>query len=239
MRSNTVHACVAGFVLLGFVVLSGGCAPAARLDYVRALPPGESLFAGDQAVMPDDQIARVLNTRTELPPKLRVAVMRSDDRSRWSWWSEEMSRLDADSVAGLLGKLRACGRVADASVLPSMLMPPMRNVPHLRVAAARYQADLLVIYGVTTRTYERQQFLREKEAKARCLIELVVLDVRSGIVPFATSTVETFVAAKGKDDFNESETMYKAELEATSRGLDRIAAELVTFLERVPVTQAQ
>lgn len=231
MRLKPLRACAATIVLLGCALPFAGCAAYEPAVMTRTLPPGESLFPGDQAVMPDADIARVLDAKTNLPERVRIAVMRFDDRKQWAWWSEEISRLDADTVAGLLGKLRASTRVSDGSALPSMLMPQIRNVPYLRVAAARYQADLLVIYNVTTRTFERQQFLREKEAKARSLIDMVVLDVRTGIVPFASSTVETFVASKSKDDFSEAETMYKAELEATSRGLDRLADELVAFLE--------
>jgi hypothetical protein len=224
-------------VISALFLLIGGCGAAPKYNY--SLPPSqpvpaESLFAGDEAVMRDVDIAKVLDAKVGLPDQVRIAVMRFDDRSRWAWWSEELSRLDADSITGLLGKLRSCPRIADASVLPSMLVPQIRTVPHLRVAAVRYQADLLLIYQVTTRTFERQQFLREKEAKARCLIDVVLLDVRSGIVPFASSTVETFVATPSKGDFSAAETMYQAELAATSRGLDRLAGELVAFLEGVP-----
>ncbi|MBI4581920.1 MAG: hypothetical protein HY718_19640 [Planctomycetes bacterium] len=198
-----------------------------------------SLFPGDQAVMSDVEIGRALNTPVSLPAKVRIAVMRFEDHGGWAWWSEEISRMDADSVAGLLGKLRACDRVSDASPLPAMLMPIRRDVPNLRVAAARYQADAVLVYQVRTRQFERQRFLQEKETKARCQIDAVLIDVRSGIIPFASSIAEAFVATKAKDDFNEAETMYKAELQATARGLAKNADELTTFLKTIPVGESK
>ncbi|MBI4581518.1 MAG: hypothetical protein HY718_17590, partial [Planctomycetes bacterium] len=50
---------------------------------------------------------------------------------------------------------------------------------------------------------------------------------------------EAFVATKSKDDFNEAETMYKAELQATARGLAKIADELTTFLKTIPVGESK
>ena len=118
-----------------------------------------------------------------------------------------------------------------------MLMPQQRTVPHLRAAAARYQADLILVYQCTSHTFERHRFLQSKEAKARCLVEVVLIDVRTGIVPFASSSVETFTATKSKDDFNEAETIRKAELKALGQGLNKIADELVTALQAIPVTE--
>lgn len=219
------------------VVIAGGCASpeyVSSADYRNRPTLGGSLFAEDQMVIADEAIGRILGSKIALPDKVRIAVMRFEGPNRWAWWSEELSRLDAESVDSMMGKLRACERVADATVLPAMLLPVQRTVPHLRAAAARYQADLLLVYQTTTQTFERQRFLRSKEAKARCLVEVVLIDVRTGIVPFADTAVETFTAKKAPEDFNEAETMHKAELQALRQGLDQIADRLVPFLDAIP-----
>jgi len=226
---------VAGCFVFGLLV--GGCASpeyVSSREYQGRPTLGGSLFAEDQMVIADETIGRILGSKVALPEKVRIAVMRFEGPNRWAWWSEELSRLDAESVDALMGKLRGCERVADATVLPAMLLPAQRTVPHLRAAAARYQADLLLVYQTTTQTFERQRFLRSKEAKARCLVEAVLVDVRTGIVPFADTAVQTFTAKKAPEDFNEAETMHKAELQALRQGLDEIADRLVPFLVAVP-----
>ena len=115
-----------------------------------------------------------------------------------------------------------------------MLMPAKTSVPYLREAAARYQADLIVVYQVFSRGYQRQQFLRARETRAYCVVEAVLIDTRTGLVPFATSATESYYASKEKDDLSFNETIQRAQMTATGKALDRIGDELVEFLNEAP-----
>jgi hypothetical protein len=59
----------------------------------------------------------------------------------------------------------------------------------------------------------------------------VLLDVRTGIVPFTASKVEELSASRASEDLDFSETVAKAAAMAEGRALANIAQETVTFLE--------
>ncbi len=124
----------------------------------------------------------------------------------------------------------------DASFLPSLLVPEQRTVLFLREAAARYQADLLLAYRTNCRTYERYRMVSQNETRAHCSTEAVLLDVRSGIVPFTVVASKEFSATRERDDMNFRETVRRAELAAISESLGEIASQLNRFLVSIETT---
>ena len=137
----------------------------------------------------------------------------------------------AGADASAIEQLQACPRLLEVSRLPSLLIPGKKSVPYLREAAARYQADLLLVYLPTTSQYTKYKSFHRDETKASCVVEALLLDVRTGIVPFSTVAVEEYAAAESPDDFSFDETRHKAEEEAVGRALVKVAEELAAFLE--------
>ena len=144
---------------------------AARAEYQNQPKAGESLFGTDEAVLRGANIEQILTSKFVIPPKARLAIMRFGERRPFYWWSEEFARLDQEIENGMLAGLRAAKRLADVSLLPSMMVPERQSIPYLREAAARCQADLLMVYRSETRTFDRSRFLRPDEVKARCRVE--------------------------------------------------------------------
>jgi hypothetical protein len=142
--------------------------------------------------------------------------------------------MDQDVKKGLLDTLRSCPRLSDASMLPSLIMPGRQNVPNLRLAAARYQADLLLVYRVESRVYDKQRFLKPDKVKARCVVEAIVLDVRTGLIPFAAAAAQEYEAEASKEDFGPEETSAKAEMKAVAVALSEIGSDIVKFLDKTP-----
>lgn len=217
------------------VLLCVGC-QSARMDYMSSpeyqarLELQESLFPGDQAVLSNEAIEQILSTRVVLPDKGRIAILRYGDRTGRRWWSDEVARLDRETAENLVARLRSSPRIADAALLPSLLTPREQSVPHLRAAAARYQADLLLIYRAASDRYEKQRLLGSDETRAYCTVEAVLLDTRTGIIPFTSVVVQDYTAKKSGEDLDLAETARKAELKALGQALDRVAGELVEFL---------
>jgi hypothetical protein len=60
----------------------------------------------------------------------------------------------------------------------------------------------------------------------------VLLDTRSGVVPFTATAGQDFVAEKNDRDLNFQETMRRAELNALGNALEKVAADVVLFLDR-------
>lgn len=219
------------------VVVAVGCANADRSERMAAIVPSEplqeSLFPSDQAVLSNDAIAQILRSQIVLPQGARIAVIRMGQPA-YHWWSEDLARLDQDNTARFVAKLATARRVSRAAAIPGLLLPKRITVPLVREAAARCQADVVVLYQAASRTYEKQKFLSPNVTKAYCVVAAVVLDTRSGIVPFATTATETYTATKTRDDVNFSETVWKAETAALGKALDKIAGEIVGFLDAAP-----
>lgn len=203
-------------------------------DYYWSAPPkeeaaGGSLFASDQAVLGNDEIERILSGQVVLPSRARLAVMKLGRRT--SYWSESSAMLDRQAVASMLNELNTSAAIARADVLPSLLAPDRVTVPYLREAAARYQSDLLLIYRVQHTSYEKYRMTRPDQAKARCDAEAVLLDVRSGIVPFTTVVSREIETQKQPDDLTFGETLDNAYRAAEEEVIVEIARRVKAFLE--------
>ncbi len=188
-----------------------------------------SLFSGDAATLSDDAIQTILNYEYQPPPLSRVALM-PFGREIWSTWSEELALASERLQAEVLDRLRASPKVYDASYLPSILVPQNRTVPHLREAAARYQADLLLVYRSYCQSFDRYRFFAADESRAYCGVEAVLLDTRTGLVPFTTVATRTYDVVKSAADTNFRETRLRAQLDATAAAMGDVSTEIVGFL---------
>ena len=194
------------------------------------LEDGGSLFAGDAAILSDEAIAQILDHKYQAPALSRIALM-PFGREVWSRWSEELSLATDQVEQDVIDKLMVSPRVYDASFLPSILIPQKRSVPHLREAAARYQADLLLVYRSHCRSFEKHRFFGTSQSRAFCGVEAVVLDVRTGLVPFTSVASRSFDIKESENDMNLQETTLKAQLSAVTQALSDISTGLVQFLD--------
>lgn len=183
---------------------------------------GGSLFAGDAAVLSDEAIKTILDHKYT-PPAL--------GREAWSHWSEELSLATDEMKAGVVERLKASPRVYDAAFLPSILIPENRTVPHLREAAARYQADLLIVYRSFCRSFERYRLFAADRTRAYCGVESVLLDTRTGLVPFTSVATQTFDLVENPEHTSFEETRLEAQLMATAQALAEVTAAIVAFLQ--------
>lgn len=190
----------------------------------------ESLFSGDAATLSDEAIQKILAYDYAPPALSRIALM-PFGREVWSTWSEELAFASEKMQAQVLDRLRASARVYDASYLPSILVPEHRSVAHLREAAARYQADLLLVYRSYCQSFERYRIFAADESRAYCGVEAVLLDTRTGLVPFTTVATRSFDVVENANDTNFRETRLRAQLDATASAMSDVSAEIVQFLE--------
>ncbi|MBI5095628.1 MAG: hypothetical protein HZB26_24735 [Candidatus Hydrogenedentes bacterium] len=87
---------------------------------------------------------------------------------------------------------------------------------------------------MNTGAYYKYRTLKSDQAKAYCSVEAVLLDVRTGIVPFTSAAVAEFLAQKDKDSFTFSEAVDAAEQEAAGKALLEVAGDLTKFLNALP-----
>ena len=228
------------YLLFSIVIFVTGCTSVATAprpnNYYNPVSENSSeepLFGATGGVLADKDIERILNYRLTLPSQNRIAILKLSGKSDWRHYSNDFTQLNEAIATDFIGQLRESPRVYDASFLPSMLVPEQRTVPYLREAAARYQADLLLAYRSDCRTFEKYKFIDPNETKAYCSVEAVLLDVRSGIVPFTVVSTNEFTARKQPGDTNFNETIKKAELAAVAKSLKETATQLSLFLKNI------
>lgn len=229
-------------VWLGLIYCAFGCARSNSFAPARGFESdtlardergalNESLFKEDQAVLGNEELKTILASPVVLPQRAKLAVVRFGRMPYWWGWSEEFVRANEQIDTQFLGTLRRSGRLRDVAYMPSLVMPPAMTVPLVRQAAARLQADLVLIYRTSTSNYDQQRFLRAKRTKAYSTVEAVLLDTRTGVIPFSTVVNERFAAAESKRDYGFDETVARAEQQAIARAWHRLAEQTVAFLD--------
>lgn len=203
-------------------------------DYAAGLDIADreaaSLFDSDATVLGDAEIARILEYEYAPPALNRIAIL-PIGWDNWAGWSEDLAALTSAVDADLMTSLRSSPRVFDASILPSILVPKERTAPYLREAAARYQADLLLAFRPTCRSFQRYRLFRTETTRAYCSVEAVLLDVRTGLVPFVATATRNFEAEESGDDFNFSETVLRGQLGALAAALKEVSAAVTVFID--------
>lgn len=120
-----------------------------------------------------------------------------------------------------MSALQSSQRLTRVSWLPSLLIPEKMTVPLLREAAARFQADLLLVYRSPCQRFQDYRLFGTDKAKTYCVAEGILLDVRTGVIPFSTATTQEARVEEKKagEDISFYETMQKAEAQATAQAL--------------------
>ncbi len=187
----------------------------------------ESLFKGDQAVLSNQDIDRILTARITLTDRHRLAVLRLNSRNIWY---QEIADLETQNSERFLKALASTPQFTQVRFLPTLLIPERRTVPYLREAAARFQADLLLIYGTSVRTFQRDRLIGADEVHAEAVVESVLLDVRTGIVIHTAQAAEGITANKTQGFVIFSQTVSKDQTEATGKALMKLADAVTGFV---------
>jgi len=206
------------------------------VDYYNSSPTAnlnELLFSSTNETLIDRDIERILNHQLKLPAKSRVAILKLSNEVYWNHYSDDFNQLTESIATDFVNQLRSSPRIYDASFLPAMLIPQKRTIPFLREAAARYQSDLLLAYRSNCHTFKKYRFIDPNETRAYCTVEVVLLDVRTGIVPFTMVSTNEFNARKQREETNFNETIKKAELSAIAKSLKESTTRLVSFIAEV------
>jgi hypothetical protein len=225
----------------GCVNTSSTVAPAMAMAEYSAKPPiATSLFPSDQAVLADDAVARILSSKLELPSKAKLALMRFPDAvgsrhyGRYYWRDEAYLKLQQAHLDTLSKALLESDQIVEVTPLPSLMTPSRASIPALREAAVRMQADLLLVFRVGSDTYSQYRAFAKDKVKAYSTCELVLLDTRTGLVPFTRVTSREQSELKQPSDLDLSETMRRAEHAAAAEALKAAADDLVSFVKVVP-----
>lgn len=200
--------------------------------------PG-SLFKEDQVVLSNADFDKILATKVAISTHAKLAVVRFGQLPYWWGWSEDFVRMNERIDADFLGKLRTSKKLKDVAYLPSLVTPNEMTIPYLRQAAARFQADLLLVYRTSTQTYNRQKVFTKDQGKAYCTVEAILLDTRTGLIPFSTVVTESYSTTRTGDDADVYEMTARAQQQAIAQSWLRMADQVVAFVASLPAPVAE
>lgn len=195
----------------------------------------KSLFTSDDRTLTEEAIQELLNGTVKLPSSMRMAVYNYGYQNR-TYYGSPYS-YGGDQAVFQQNLFDEIGRgIAGANVfkkympMPTMMVGESPNIVQLREAAVRLQADVLLIFAIKTDIYHQYKVFKKDEAKAYAKCEVLLMDIRTGMIPFSRVMVEEAHVTKSPIDANQHEMHFRATQEATVKVLKTICNHLVSFL---------
>ncbi len=228
-------------IVIAFVIAScassriGQTSPYADGGYNDSLIT-QSLFNDKASTINEEGIQKILDGSFKLPTQLRVAIVKLENsqvrRNYWSYWSDEEYLKTQQSYLDLFAeRFRQSSRVIKLSVIPDLLISKTPSFTNIREAAVRMQADIVVVYSISGDIYSKYKFLSKPDIKAFATTQLIILDVRTGLVPFSTIVTKDFLAHKGKEEINNTEARNRIQNEAVLMTINEIGQQVTEFLK--------
>ena len=188
-----------------------------------------SILPDDAEALSDQSIAQFLEYEYQPPPLSRIAIVQLGQDS-WSTWLGTLFLTSGPLGSWLLERFMDSPRVDDASYLPAIFIPEHKTVSSLREAAARYRADLLLVYQHFCSISTRSGLFRARHSEGICTVEAVLLDVRTGLVPMVSVASESFDSNDTPLVWKFRGTGFMAQVSATIVALNRMSEDVLQFL---------
>jgi hypothetical protein len=226
--------------LISVVILFTSCYTAkpsegvASSDYPRVdTLITQSLFADRTSTISEENIQTILDGKYNLPQRLRVAIVRLEPgpQSKRYYWSDEQFLKTQQSYLDLFShKFKESSRVTKLSIIPELLISKSPSFTNIREAAVRMQADVVVVYSITSDIYSRYKLFSKSDIKAFATTQLIVLDVRTGLIPFSTIITKDVLSQKKKEELDFAEAASRVQNEAVLLTINDIGQQISGFL---------
>jgi hypothetical protein len=231
--------------LICLVALSAvGCTQAGSLyrsEEYRSRPTiNASLVKDEKALLSEEAIRALLESRIRIRDRVKLAVLplgHSGTHGTDRWWGGQSREADFPQqrktyLEALEGPLSDTGRFTEITHVPALMLPPEPSLTRLREAAALMQAELLLVYSTQSQlvTWESTIIFVKDEVRAMASIELILLDVRTGVVPYAETFHAEHLEKERSKDLSIVETQRRAERKATLLVMGRAAEGLKRFM---------
>ena len=200
-------------------------------------PITTSLFNDKASSISEENIQAILNGSYTLPRQLRVAIVRIEQnpqarRFSWHYASDEQYLKTQQSYINLFEeKFRQSPRVTRFSIIPELLIAKTPSFTNIREAAVRMQADVVVVYAIASDIYTKYKLFTRSDIKAYATTQLIVLDVRTGLIPFSTIVTKDILGQKNKEEVDNAEAASRIQSEAVLLTIDEIGQRIAVFLQ--------
>jgi hypothetical protein len=193
----------------------------------------QSLFNDRAATIAEENIQKILDGSFTLPRTLRVALLRleSPQQKRYYWGDEQYLKTQQAYLELFSQNLKQAPRVSKLSVIPELLMAKTPSFTHIREAAVRRQADVVVVYFITNDVYAKYKFLNKPDIKAFATTQLILLDVRTGLIPLSTIVTKDYPSQQRKEKLDRAEARTRIQHEAVLLTIQEIGQQVTDFLK--------
>lgn len=195
----------------------------------------ESLFDYKEKTISELDIPRILDGQIVIPDSIRLAVFQyGGTQSRygaWSWYDEENLRTQQLLMDTFQHALRQTQRVEDVLFLPSIVTGSRPNIFQLRESAVRLQADVLLVFTLHSDLFRKVRAFKKDEARAFATCEVVLMDVRTGIIPHTNMLTRSAQSVKERADFSQEEHQRRALSQASVETLLEAGLQASRFLD--------
>jgi hypothetical protein len=233
------------FILVAGIVHSGGKAEGAMVsspEYQERPVLESSLFQSDKDMLGEEAIQRILSSKLVIPDMISIALYRIQGSPQRAiryygygyWRSEEYLKVQQSFISAISDEIAKSDRVLEVVSLPTLLTPKEPTISIIRETSVRLQADMVMVFTLSSDVYEKYRIFQTNQAKAYCTCEGFLLDVRTGLIPFSRIITREYLAAKERSDANFNETMARAEREAALLSLKSLGEQAVEFLSQIP-----
>lgn len=212
-------------------VILQGCASSVTTDrpddyYVSSL---KAVAANDE-VLSNEGIAELMSADFKLAPQIRIGIIDLTPESS-HYYLAETNKVSDELIATFFEKLKESNRIFDVSYVPSLIVPSDRSVPRLRTAAARYQADLLLVFSQNCTSYSKHEMFEKTRFKATCTLESLVLDTVTGLAPFSVVASNESYTVKSKEDYGYADAAKKNSQDAQLKNWSELADKILVFVQ--------
>lgn len=214
-------------------------------EYQNRNELSQSLFGSKSQLISEKDIQKVLKSKVVLSRRIRLGVIKLESKSSytmdWHWQSpaslmnNKAFILNEKLKNDFFGKLKKSGRVSDITILPSMMIPRPMTIPALRETAVRLQVDLLlVLRSENLADYEYMPFWIKDKAKTLSTVEAILLDTKTGVIPFTSIATDSALLREKSKDLNRFQLIKRSSEEAETKALISIAEVLAKFIKEAP-----
>lgn len=171
----------------------------------------QSLFNNKASTISEENIQKIPDRTYKLPPQLRVAKVRIEPAPRqkryyWNSWNDEQNLKTQQSYMDLFsGLFKQSVRVTKFFIIPDMLISKAHSFTNIREAAVRMQADIVIGYAIASDIYSRYRLFNKPDIKAFATTQLIVSDLRTGLIPFSTIVTKDSLSQRKKEELENAE----------------------------------
>lgn len=192
----------------------------------------ESLFDFKERTISEADIQRILDGKIDTPDTIRLAIFQfggSPIQYR-RWYDEESLKTRQQLIDTFTRAIQEASRVQKVVLLPSMVTGNNPNIHQLRESAVRLQADMLLVYSLYSDLFQKYRVFKKEEVKAFATCEMILMDIRTGVIPFTNIATKSAQSKKDREDFDSEELKKRAQDQAVLQTMLETGHKVAEYL---------